>query len=577
MKKHKLNSDSAPRARFHRYIPLLYGCILAAMLLLVVFNITMKSKPGADFGLDGFSSLNEGWQTAEGKDFRISEIDTLRKEDSDQIFIYHTLPDTLDSDTSLVFRTKNCSVVVRIGDRQVYSTDITEAPFYNHSPGTRWNVLKISDEDAAETVCIAITQAYQDGRAKVDNFFFGDGTAITLHLIGSKGMGFIISLLILFVGFIFLVAWLILNWRRRPRNNSLLWLAFFAFATGIWSLLETNLLQLFSENLRLIQTLDDMMLVIGGMPLYLYLDSTFNVFRYRLIRWLCEIDLGYLALATAFQYLGLWDYHQTLNGAVATYGIVTVILLVCVFHQRRELRSEQHPERRLFQTLQRIGILLLGFGLLGDLLRYLTADVIDRAFIIRIGLLLFIIFFGAGNIYQMVVLVQKGQQAEFISRLAYSDGLTGVENRTAYIERLRERAEKAPAKPLGIMIFDINNLKKINDTMGHKAGDEMIRTCAACLQESFGKIARIYRIGGDEFVALAEGENQQANCCEALHRFTENLAKWNAQPDAPFQLIVASGTAFSKSADKAAVELAEREADLAMYENKYELKYRDCT
>ena len=89
---------------------------------------------------------------------------------------------------------------------------------------------------------------------------------------------------------------------------------------------------------------------------------------------------------------------------------------------------------------------MLGLGLLGDLLRYLTADVIDRAFIIRIGLLLFIVFFGSGNIYQMIVLVQRGREAEFISKLAYSDGLTGLGNRTAYIERLRDREEKGAAQ-----------------------------------------------------------------------------------------------------------------------------------
>jgi diguanylate cyclase (GGDEF)-like protein len=175
----------------------------------------------------------------------------------------------------------------------------------------------------------------------------------------------------------------------------------------------------------------------------------------------------------------------------------------------------------------------------------------------------------------MVILVQKGRQAEFISKLAYSDGLTGVGNRSAYIERLRECAEKSPGKPLGIVMFDINNLKNINDTLGHKTGDDMIQTCASYLQESFKKVARIYRIGGDEFVALLEGSNQQENHREALRLFNDKLTQWNSQPDMPFPLVVASGSAFSATSDKAAVEHAEKEADLIMYENKYELKYKD--
>lgn len=573
MDKHRISTESTSGVPFYRrYIPLLYGCVLIAMLLLIILNITMKSKPHASFGLDGFTSLNEEWKTDEGSKFRVAEIDTLPKDASGRINIYYTLPQMPDTHNSIVFRTKNCSVVVWIDKKKVYQTDITEAPFYNHSPGTRWNVIKLSDNDAEKTIRIAITQAYQDGRAKVDNFFLGDSTAIVIHLIEGKVVGFVISMLLLFVGVIFFFVWLILNWQQNSKNNSLLWLAFFAFATGVWSLLETNLFQFFSNNLRLIQTMDDMMLVIGGMPLYLYLDSTFAVFRRRPIRWLCELDLVYLILSTISQYLGLWDYHQTLNGAVMTYGIVTIILLVCVFHQQRIVSKNQHFEQFLFQTLQRIGILLLGLGLLGDLLRYLTADVMDRAFIIRIGLLLFIIFFGAGNIYQMVVLVQKGQKADFISQLAYSDGLTGIGNRTAYMECLRECEEKTPNKPLGFVMFDINNLKYVNDNIGHKTGDEMIQLCAAYLQESFKKIAHLYRIGGDEFIALLDGENQQAKSQEALQHFTKSMTDWNSQPNIPFQLIVASGSAFSDSSHKDSVELAEKEADLAMYENKYELK-----
>ena len=64
------------------------------------------------------------------------------------------------------------------------------------------------------------------------------------------------------------------------------------------------------------------------------------------------------------------------------------------------------------------------------------------------------------------------------------------------------------------------------------------------------------------------GENGR----EALRRFAEGIAAWNAQPDSRFSLAVASGTAYADSADKEAVERTEREADLAMYKNKYALK-----
>lgn len=557
---------------FRRAIPMAFFLTLAAMAAILILNAALKSPGGTDFGLGGFSKMEEGWTTASGESFEVARIDELRTQDADHVSIFYRLPAAMDQDESIVFRSKNCYVTVLLDGETVYATDVADAPFYNHSPGTRWNIVNIASADAGKTVELQVRQAYQDGRAKVDNFYHGDSTAIALHQIGAKAWGFVISLLIFFVALVFLSTWIVLNWRRAEKDHSLLWLSLFSMIAACWCLLETNLFQFFSEHLRLIQVADNMMLVLGGLPLYLYLDSVYHVFRSRVIRVLCALDAIYVLGATLLQILGIWDYHQTLNGAIGTYGIAVSLLIVCLIRRGRSGLAFAAKSDKLFFYLQQAGVLLLGLGLLGDLARYLTSDVLDRAFIIRIGLLAFIICFGASNIYHMIQLVKRGMESDFISQLAYVDGLTRVGNRTAYTEQMQRLVSANADDPLALVMFDINNLKMVNDTLGHKAGDELIVHCARILTGTFTEGWSVYRIGGDEFVAVTWGGDVRAAYLAAAQRLERAIIQCNSLESLDYTVAIAHGVGFSQRITAQAVEQAEKEADARMYQNKFELK-----
>lgn len=542
----------------------LYFAVLAVMMLIILLNIFLRDGNHSDYGQGEFYDLDTGWSTKMGVEFEIQKIDELRTEESDSFSIFHRLPESIGQNKTIVFRSKNCFVTVLVDGIPVYKTDVGEAPFYNHSPGTRWNMVLISQEDGGKDFEIQIRQAYEDGRAKVDNFYYGDRAAILLHLIQAKIGGFVVSLLILFVGILFFSVWIILNWHRSPMDNSLLWLAIFAVVASTWCLLETNLFQLFFDHLPLIQVVDNMMLVIGGFPLFMYLDCVLHIFRYRFVRILCGLDMAYLIFATVSQLMGWWDFHQTLNGAVITYGVVGAILIGCLIGKNKG--------SLLLGFSQKLGILLLGMGLLGDLIRYLTTDVLDRAFIIRIGLLGFIVCFGAGNIYQMTLLVKKGMEMDLISRLAYSDGLTRVGNRTAYIECLQNLERESTQTPFALVMFDINDLKKINDTLGHKMGDKMIQDCANLICSAFSPPWQIFRVGGDEFIALFSGDDAKFSYQKAAEEFQNNVNAYHGRPDSPYPIMIAHGAAFGEAAKKGIVEMAEQDADRKMYLNKAELR-----
>lgn len=105
-------------------------------------------------------------------------------------------------------------------------------------------------------------------------------------------------------------------------------------------------------------------------------------------------------------------------------------------------------------------------------------------------------------------------------RLGSIDTLTGVKNRNA-LEAARESLGSQDVC-LGVLVADLNGLKQINDTEGHKAGDEAIAGAAQLLKSGMPSWD-IYRYGGDEFVVLAPGTGERdfAHACE---RFAKSLS-----------------------------------------------------
>ncbi len=120
--------------------------------------------------------------------------------------------------------------------------------------------------------------------------------------------------------------------------------------------------------------------------------------------------------------------------------------------------------------------------------------------------------------------------------LAFRDSLTGLLNRNAYAQKIR-RLEKRRPERMWLLLFDIDNLKGINDTKGHLFGDEMLIAAAERLEKIFAaRCHSIYRIGGDEFVVISENMEEeqildllrQLRDCEAEKRefrFSKGFAK----------------------------------------------------
>jgi diguanylate cyclase len=113
---------------------------------------------------------------------------------------------------------------------------------------------------------------------------------------------------------------------------------------------------------------------------------------------------------------------------------------------------------------------------------------------------------------QKIVKTEKDARAmakkvDYFQTAATEDGLTGLYNRKAFDRRLNDALKmfSEEGQPVSLILFDVDNFKWINDTLGHVAGDKILQKVAECLQEAFRKGDFIARYGGDEFAAVIEG------------------------------------------------------------------------
>ena len=172
----------------------------------------------------------------------------------------------------------------------------------------------------------------------------------------------------------------------------------------------------------------------------------------------------------------------------------------------------------------------------------------------------------------VIMQMRLTNQIEVIRSHAYIDGLTGMNNRTSYMEYLQILEDKILHNPeliFSVVVFDINQLKMINDELGHDFGDKLIVTIADTIHRVFGG-NRIYRVGGDEFVAILD----EPDPSQKITMVKELVAKQNEESpifdDPNFEIGISIGYAtYNPDIDRDYSDVFHR-ADSAMYADKRE-------
>lgn len=157
---------------------------------------------------------------------------------------------------------------------------------------------------------------------------------------------------------------------------------------------------------------------------------------------------------------------------------------------------------------------------------------------------------------------EEKQREERLVRIAMTDELTRLYNRRSYEEDLAGYKENGLDPDFVILTADVNGLKKVNDTMGHVGGDELIKGAADCLLLAVGSKGKVYRTGGDEFTAIMHTQEPKVVC----RNIEERVNEWHGEYSPTLSLSVG----YASLADNPDLDIdsLEKKADTEMYKAK---------
>ena len=235
-----------------------------------------------------------------------------------------------------------------------------------------------------------------------------------------------------------------------------------------------------------------------------------------------------------------------------------------IYDEDRELFNTMFTREKVLQSIRETGIYALNYRMLMDgrpVYVCLKAALVvenDREQLIV----------GITNIDAQVRRDQEYAHDLSVARMRASrDSLTGVKNRSAYLDveaKLNQRIRDGEKVRFAVVVCDLNNLKRTNDSFGHQAGDRLLKDACATICGVF-KHSPVFRVGGDEFAVISQGHDY-----DHMDELMERMRQSNAHNEAHGGAIVASGMARYDN-DSSVAAVFER-ADRKMYEDKKTLK-----
>lgn len=486
-------------------------------------------------------------------------------QEGDVYYYRKILPQENIDEKVIVYNTVHMYLEVRIDNEKVYELKADRDGAVK-TTGYYWNIIQLTKEDAGKEIVFQVTPVYSDGKPG-GSFYYGTNREVEHKILGERIFRLILAGLIALAGLVMLVYGLFVV-RKGEARETIIQFAIFAIMLGIWSICETQILDVFFSGSIAIVFVSHLMLMIMLVPFVLFLRQMYHNKESMLWGICCYFNCVVMVVRFVLQFMGLYDLRETLFLTHISILLFIVIAVGISIHEilvnkiTRQIRINSICVLViLVSTLLELAIFRFGhkstpFG--------------------SVGFLIYIVVTGVENVRKSRKLMERAKESEIYRKLAFTDELTGLYNRTAFNRDLESRVEtdkatsEAKIPPTVIFMFDLNDLKKCNDTYGHDYGDQYIMMAADILQKMFDLDGKCYRIGGDEFCALMPyiSQNEIKEKMLMLERYMKELNRRKFV----VTVSIAAGYAVYKEDRDAGLDATMKRADEMMYEKKQEYK-----
>lgn len=460
----------------------------------------------------------------------------------------------------LMLRIDNLRVRISVNGFHIYSFGEERDPV-SHSAGNVWASLVspgISPEDTVEMELYNVytTHGNTTFSELLGNLYAGYQSILMSVQLNSH-LGFLfVALLVLSLGLICLVitGFLIRGGIRIP---ALLAFSLLCIFGGIWFSIDFSIQSFLVPYPVFSNTLDMISLLLMAALLFSYFSLLLKNSLRRVLQAEAALCCGLIILASITQLSGTADFYD--------YTLVTLILLLFssltfLTASLREWFSQRSEDNG--NLLLSAAILFL--GAFGDGVCYYWGF-LSHIFWIKITFLLFLVLQLSRMVRNYREIYHQSTEAAVYQELAYRDAMTGVRNKTAYLEFM-EKLDRELNAAYGIIVCDLNNLKYVNDTYGHEEGNQLIIGACRAVCRVF-KQSPVFRIGGDEFAVITSGQDYR-DYPELERLLEQEIGRYNETSLNGIRLGLAHGYAvYEPGQDRSYTDVFAR-ADAAMYRNK---------
>jgi diguanylate cyclase (GGDEF)-like protein len=546
----------------------IYIILLLSMVSIWIYlrtgSKTSISNPINDSLEDEITDLN--WYDAYGNPVQdLSDLYLLNENGE----VSCLLPADLPEGNALCFRAKHTIFSVYLEDELIYAQELPESSLYTNSNGATWNTVPLLKEYAGCKLTIKYELCYDESGCGFDRMCICSEKNFILDVLRSKIPALSLSFTYLILGVVLVIADLIIS-KKMELSHSLFYLGFIAISVAAYCMVETQVFQIFISDQKIMHLLSIFSMIAVPIPVLMYAETLFD-FKWKYTSSvLSGVSLLVFIVTTVMNAVGIMDYHESMKAihimlivafAMMIYAIIRYLYLV---HKKNTVFDQYI----LFMIAGLVLIILCGIA---DVIRFYTVKTLDPALFTRVGFLGTIICFGIASSRKIIDVFKLNTRLEVVTKLAYEDGLTGLYNRTSYGERMSEYEENETR--FGIVMMDVNNLKKVNDNLGHDDGDKMLVEVAGMIKKSFDKPGMdCFRIGGDEFVVLVCTPDIEKDCDDCKATLEALYNEYNSDGTHKFEIVIAKGYSIYEPEGELTLKKTVKQADEIMYKNKQELK-----
>lgn len=482
------------------------------------------------------------------------------------LHLTNTLPVRFFNNPCLMFRTSEQYMTVYLNGMRIYRF-IPENP--RRAPGSMYHFINLPAGYESGTLEIFLTSSLNQFSGVVNEVRVGSITSHILYILQQGSVGLILSVVAIILGLILFTFYLSMYFSGY-NHPGILYLGFFVVFSGLWMCCESRALELFIRNPMLIMCVAFMSQYLAPIPILAFVIDTFKPKYSHWLKRFLYIFAAHFAVTSILYLFNMIEFYDT---AILFHSLLVCCVVIVMLTAVTEMRRGRKSAKLFF-----MGCIVLCLTICADVLRYyfLSLPWVVKPVIYQYGIFIFMVTTTAALAQHIFLTREEKIGHDILMSLAFTDTLTGFNNRRSFDERMAAINEEIDSySSIHLVILDINGLKQVNDTLGHREGDQLIVAGSRLINETLGNLGEIFRIGGDEFVALITNIESYFIQIE-LDNLNKKIAAFN-ENGAVFQISIAYGfSSYNKGQDKDLHDVFVR-ADKSMYICKENQKGRIIT